>query len=69
MLSANQSVLAQTITKDTYNLSFITLPSKYDEKELEDALESTASSWYSFFTVLTRSIREIPFLHIPKIPD
>lgn len=34
-----QSRLAQEITKDTYDLSFISLPPDYDEKSLEDALE------------------------------
>lgn len=34
-----QSKLAQEITKDTYDLGFITLPPDYDEAALEDALE------------------------------
>ena len=34
-----KSKLAQEITKDTYDLGFITLPSDYDEAALEDALE------------------------------
>ena len=45
ILPANQSALAQAITKDTYDLSFITLPSKYDEKDLEDALERNITSF------------------------
>ena len=38
-LSAFQGKLAQEITKDTYDLSFITLPPDYDEAVLETALE------------------------------
>jgi predicted nuclease of restriction endonuclease-like (RecB) superfamily len=38
-LSAVQGRLAQEITKDTYDLGFITLPEEYDETALEDALE------------------------------
>lgn len=34
-----QGKLAQEITKDTYDLGFITLPPDYDETALEDALE------------------------------
>lgn len=34
-----QSKLAQEITKDTYDLGFISLPAEYDETALEDALE------------------------------
>lgn len=45
ILPANQSALAQAITKDTYDFSFITLPPKYDEKDLEDALERNITSF------------------------
>lgn len=38
-LPAVQSKLAQEITKDTYDLGFITLPPDYDENALEAALE------------------------------
>lgn len=38
-LPATQSKLAQEITKDTYDLGFITLPADYDESALESALE------------------------------
>ena len=38
-LPSVQSKLAQEITKETYDLGFITLPPEYDEKDLEDALE------------------------------
>lgn len=38
-LPAVQGKLAQEITKDTYDLSFITLPPDYDEIALEVALE------------------------------
>ena len=31
--------MAQEITKDTYDLGFISLPADYDEQDLEDALE------------------------------
>ena len=39
ILPKTQSELAQAITKDTYDLSFITLPPKFSEEQLEDALE------------------------------
>ena len=42
-LPAAQSRLAQSITKDIYDLSFISLPVDYDEKALEDALEENIS--------------------------
>ena len=38
-LPVAQGKLAQEITKDTYDLSFITLPPDYDETALEEALE------------------------------
>ena len=38
-LPAPQSKLAQEITKDTYDLGFISLPADYDETALEAALE------------------------------
>lgn len=38
-LPAPQGKLAQEITKDTYDLAFITLPPEYSEHELENALE------------------------------
>lgn len=38
-LPSVQGKLAQEITKDTYDLGFITLPPDYDEAALEDALE------------------------------
>ena len=38
-LAGNQGRLAQEITKDTYDLGFISLPPDYDEAALEDALE------------------------------
>ena len=38
-LPATQSKLAQEITKDTYDLGFITLSADYDESALESALE------------------------------
>lgn len=38
-LPAAQSKLAQAITKDTYNLGFISLPDDYEEEQLELALE------------------------------
>ena len=37
-LPAEQSELAQAITKDPYNFDFIAIREKYDEKELKDAL-------------------------------
>lgn len=38
-LSPEQSRLAQEITKDTYDLGFISLPEEYEEAELEEELE------------------------------
>lgn len=38
ILPAEQSDLAQAITKDPYNFDFLTIREKYDEKELKDAL-------------------------------
>lgn len=40
-LSGVQSKLAQAITKETYDLGFITLPPDYADEDLEDALEKT----------------------------
>lgn len=37
-LELPQSKLAKEITKETYDLGFISLPPEYDEKDLEDAL-------------------------------
>ena len=37
-LPAEQSSLAQAITKDPYNFDFLTIREKYDEKELKDGL-------------------------------
>lgn len=45
LLPEDQSQLAQAITKDTYDLSFITLPPMYDEKDLENALERNITSF------------------------
>lgn len=39
VLPEAQGKLAQQMTKETYDLSFITLPPEYDERDLEDALE------------------------------
>ncbi len=38
-----QSDLAQQIVKDPYNFDFLTLREKYDERELEDALEDNVT--------------------------
>lgn len=38
-LPESQARLAQEITKDTYDLSFVSLPKGYSERQLEDALE------------------------------
>lgn len=38
-LSSSQSKLAKEITKETYDLGFITLPPEYEEADLENALE------------------------------
>ena len=43
-LPAEQSDLAQAITKDPYNFDFLTLREKYDEKELKDAKVGQFSS-------------------------
>lgn len=40
-----QGKLAQQIIKDTYDLSFVSLPSGYDEKALEDALEKNITQF------------------------
>ena len=39
LLPASQAKLAQEITKDTYDLGFVSLPPKYGERDLENALE------------------------------
>ena len=39
LLPEEQGKLAQAITRDTYDLGFISLPAKYDEHDLEVALE------------------------------
>ena len=39
LLSSDQAKLAQKITKDTYDLGFVSLPEEYDERDLENALE------------------------------
>lgn len=39
VLPSSQGALAQEITKDTYDLCFISLPEAYDERDLEAALE------------------------------
>ena len=39
ILPAAQGKLAQAITKETYDLGFISLPPEYDERDLENALE------------------------------
>ena len=39
VLPSAQGALAQEITKDTYDLRFISLPEAYDERDLEAALE------------------------------
>ena len=44
-LPSEQSQLAQAITKDTYDFSFITLPPEYDEKDLEEALERNITNF------------------------
>lgn len=45
MLPATQSKLAQEIIKDTYDLSFISLPQGYNEEALEDALEANITQF------------------------
>ena len=45
MLPATQSKLAQEIIKDTYDLSFISLPQGYSEEALEDALEANITQF------------------------
>ena len=40
-----QSKLAQEIIKDTYDLSFISLPRDYDEERLEEALEKNITNF------------------------
>lgn len=45
MLPSAQSKLAQEIIKDTYDLSFVSLPQGYDEEALEDALETNITQF------------------------
>lgn len=44
-LELTQSKLAKEITKETYDLGFISLPPEYDEKDLEDALEQNITQF------------------------
>ena len=44
-LPAIQGKLAQQIIKDTYDLSFVSLPQGYDENALEDALEKNITQF------------------------
>ena len=44
-LPAEQSDLAQAMTKDPYRFDFLTLREKYDEKELKDALINKAEKF------------------------
>ena len=39
LLPTSQSRLAQEMTKEAYDLSFVTLPAEYSERDLENALE------------------------------
>ena len=45
LLPSNQSKLAQEITKETYDLGFITLPPEYAEEDLENALEQNITQF------------------------
>ena len=45
-LTISQSKLAKEITKETYDLGFIELPSEYQEADLEDALEKILRNSY-----------------------
>lgn len=45
LLPGSQSKLAQEITKETYDLGFITLPPEYVEEELEEALEQNITQF------------------------
>ena len=44
-LELTQSKLAKEITKETYDLGFISLPPEYDENDLEDALEQNITQF------------------------
>ena len=44
-LELTQSKLAKEITKETYDLGFISLPPEYDENDLEDALEKNITQF------------------------
>ncbi len=44
-LTISQSKLAKEITKETYDLGFIELPSEYQEADLEDALEKNITQF------------------------
>lgn len=60
-LPADQSDLAQAITRDPYNFDFLTIREKYDEKELKDALMDKVESFLmelgSGFAFLGREVR------------
>ena len=45
-LPAEQSDLAQQITRDPYNFDFLTLRSDYNEKELKDALMDILQNFF-----------------------
>lgn len=45
LLPSSQSKLAQEITKETYDLGFISLPPEYAEEELEEALEQNITQF------------------------
>lgn len=45
-LPAEQSDLAQQITKDPYNFDFLTLRTDYNEKELKDALMDNLQDFF-----------------------
>ncbi|MBP5707329.1 MAG: DUF1016 family protein, partial [Spirochaetales bacterium] len=44
-LTISQSLLAQEITKETYDLGFVSLPPDYIENDLEDALEKNITKF------------------------
>ena len=60
-LPAEQSDLAQAITKDPYNFDFLTLRDKYDEKELKDAMMNKVQNFLielgTGFAYMGREIR------------
>ena len=57
-LPAEQSDLAQQITRDPYNFDFLTLRSDYNEKELKDALMDNLQDFFLELGKVLRCLEE-----------